>query len=247
MIFAGHRLGTASRTGKKASSVFDPATLTLTGWWRASYAGAPWSGEASVGSSGGRTIVAGDAPTAGTTQNGLAPADFDGATQHLVSAADFDTFIAYAAGTIVVLFRADTAAADAGAGSRVANPGLVTQESGGAGFGLCYSSSGVTAALYEGSYTERAVAAGTGAYHMAFCRWDSTNLELGVDAGAMSSTACGPIDPASTGALNIGTEYAVTAFFDGRILEIMTAQSALNDAARANIRSYFNSRYALAL
>jgi len=50
----------------------------------------------------------------------------------------------------------------------------------------------------------------------------------------------------STGGIVLGRNYA-TAFFDGRILEVGAAPSALSDATFDDIKSYVNSRYGLAL
>lgn len=226
--------------------VFDPATLSLTGWWRASFAGAPWTATGSDGGSGtnGSLVTNGADPSVGTAQNGLDPADFDGSDDELKNTNTLDTFFADGAGAGWCLFLADAAAADAGAGSRVDNPGLVFQNGGGVSWGIGFSDAGVTGILYDGGYKERAVACGTGAYHLARWRWDGATFEVGVDSGAMSSIGAGNMD-AGAGALAVGRNYA-SAFFNGRILEIGLA-AALSDGDFTNIRSYVNSRYSLAL
>ena len=69
----------------KAVSTLDPATLALTGWWRGSYDGSgTWSGTASAGSSGTRSLVElTNKPSSGTAVNGFNPATFDGVNDKL--------------------------------------------------------------------------------------------------------------------------------------------------------------------
>ncbi len=63
-----------------------PANLSLTGFWDASYGGAPWAGTASLGSSGTKSLITTDtniprthtAPAVGSAVNGFTPASFDG-------------------------------------------------------------------------------------------------------------------------------------------------------------------------
>ncbi len=229
-----------------AAPVFDPATLSLTGWWRADYAGAPWAAVASAGSSGsnGNLVTNGADPAVGTAQNSLDPADFDGSDDELKNTNTLDTFFGNGAGAGWCLFLADSAAADAGAGSRVDNPGLVFQDGGGVSWGIGFSDSGVTGILYDGAYKEVAVACGTAAYHLARWRWNGSLFEVGVDSGAMSNIAAGNMT-ANAGALAVGRNYG-GAFFNGRILEIGLA-NAITDGNFTSITSYVNSRYALSL
>lgn len=229
-----------------AAGVFNPATLTLTAWWRASYAGAPWLATASAGTSGANgSLVAGTAPAVGAAQNLLTPADFDGSTHDLVNANLMSTFVTNAAGAGWVLFRADTAAATAAAGSLLDNPGLVFQDGGGVAFGIAFSDGGVDGILYDGVPKERTIPCGTGAYHLARWRWNGVIFELGLDSGAMVTIPAGNMNNAAAGALVVGRNYGA-AFFDGRILEIGLANT-LTDGNFTNVKSYVNSRYALAL
>jgi hypothetical protein len=84
-------------------AVFDPATLSLTGWWRAAYAGSPWAPTASAGTSGTANrdlgVDSGAAtPSVGTALNGLDTADFDGSTQSMADGdSTLDTYVSAAA------------------------------------------------------------------------------------------------------------------------------------------------------
>ena len=216
---------------------FSLAQLSPTLNVRGSYAGAPWSGTSS--------LSAGNAPAVGTALNGFAPASFNGTSNNLVNATGFTSFAGASAGTVLLLLNATSAAADHGVGDRIDNTGLVEQNGGSTTFGLGYSTSGVTVALYDtsASYKELAVAASTGAWHLAFCRWDGTNLQLGVDGGAMSSVASAAFNAASAGGVVVGANYNGGGFFAGLIEEVAMFTSTVSDANRAKIRSYFNTRY----
>ena len=226
-------------------ATFDPATLSLTAWWRANYAGLPWVGTASAGNSGtGGThdlSSAAGTPTAGAAQNGFTPADFDGSQRFDGSV--LSSYITAAAGTIVVLFIADTAAAAAGA--PINNPGMVAEGSGYLNLG--FSDAGVTAAFNDGAPKSITAAAAVSSYHLAKMVWNGATLAMAVDSNPTLPTAiaCGSLGSVGP-SLRIGKGIAATQF-DGRILEIMMSDTALSDATFDGIRSYMNTRYALAL
>jgi hypothetical protein len=228
-----------------AAAVFDPATLSLSGWWRADYASSPWAGTASAGDSGGRDLTGADAPDTGAAQNLKVPADFNGSDDKLRTAAAASNYVTASAGTFIALARLDTvAAAEA---NTFADPAFIREVS--PNFGMHVSDAGLKGAIFDGGswvYTA-AKAFATGAYRAAIMRWNGTNILLAVDSGAVGTTACTGIDPTGlTGVLSVGDSHA-GAFLDGRVLEVMVAPTALSDGNITSILSYFNSRYSLAL
>lgn len=228
---------------KSSEAVYDPAVLSLTGWWRADYSGAPWAGTASAGSSDLFEMAAGSAsPTTGTAQNGYVPADYNGSTQYLNSATASTSFVGSAAGTIIALFKADATppAIDA---QPYNDPPIIGDDAG--NMGLTFTSSGVTAFTYVGSYVTKTVACTDSAWHLVMMRWNSTNLGVTLDSAADDTVACAAITHA--GNLATGVNYSAAAFYAGLVLELMTIDSALSDGDYANIKSYVNSRYNLAL
>lgn len=244
------RVFVAAGNAATSAAGFDPATLSLTGWWRGSYTGSPWVGTASAGSSGSRDVSeATNPPSVGSAQNGFTPADFDGTNDQLVAALGCNSFFTDSAGGGWILAKANSAAADPGAGSRYDAPGLLVESGAGTTFGVNYSTAGVSIDAYDGaSWVERAVAMSTGAYHLIFFRWNTSVLELGVDSGAMSSTAFTGIDTLAGGnALVLGRNYNSVAVFDGDILDAGTFNTFPSDTDRANVRTYVNARYALSL
>jgi hypothetical protein len=231
--------------------VFDPATLSLTGWWRASYAGSPWTPTASAGSSGsnGNLAHATNAPDVGAAVNGFTPADFIPAnTDRLDNASgNINTFVSSAAGSIWCLFYADAAFTDLGSAQYYQNPSfLVNATDGYLGFG--FSTSGVRLGSYSGSsFDSVAAACATGGWHLAQARWNTTTKEVRVDGGSWQTLAHAVSIGSLTSGFRVGCNYVVSQLFDGRILDLGTAQSRLSDTNFDDIRSYCNSRYGVAV
>lgn len=236
------------------SAAINPASLALSAWHRANaatgYTMAAGTGTflavASAGSSGtnGSLTNSTSPPAVGAALNGHNPPDFNGTSNLLQSPNDFSSYVTGAAGTVIVLFRADTAAA--ASGNRYDDPALVCDDVN--AFSLNFSSGGVGVAYYDAAWKGQRVACTTNAWHAAKCRWNGTNCEIGVDSAAFTSFAAGPLALAATYKLTVGrVQISSQAFFDGRIAEVMIASTRLSDANVANIISYFNARYGLAL
>lgn len=227
------------------SGTFDPADLTLAGWWRASYSASPWVGTASAGASSGRNLTEGvNPPATGAALNALVPADFDGSNDRLTSAVAMSSFVSSSAGSFICLFNSDTAPADAGAAANFSNPGLIQESTGRLSLSFC--SAGVRFGSYSGaSDNSLAVACGTGGWHVATARWDATTLRLSVDFGAFSSLA--HTVALAAGTTVVGSNWNSTVPFNGRIAELMTMQTSISDADLARVRTYINSRYGLSL
>lgn len=227
------------------AAAFDPATLNLTGWYRSNYGGAPWVPTASAGASGtnGNFVTNGNDPAAGATQNGYTPADFDGTNDNLRQLTTIDTaFFTTTAGTIICLAYADSANAPTG---NVYDDITVWRNSN-ANEGLSYTTSGWTGFVYDGAYKSLSVACATGAYHLVMMTWNGSVIGMTLDSAAETTAACGTLTMGGD-AISMGVAYGGGDSFDGRILELMTADVKLSGTDYANIKSYVNSRYALAL
>lgn len=232
---------------KSGTAVFDPATLALSGWWRASFAGSPWVARASAGSSGsnGNLTEGTNPPATGSAVNGLTPADFDGTNDILSNATAITTMVSDASGSLVCLFYADTAFADPGSTSFYLEPSLIGNAT--SKLSLSFSTAGVSLGTFNGAaWNAVRTACGTGAWHLAQARWDNVggNIEVRVDSGSWQTLARALA--MAGGNVQVGLNYDI-AWFDGKILEVMTAPARLADADFTNIVSYVNSRYALAL
>lgn len=229
--------------------VFDPATLALTGWWRASYPGSgTWSGTASAGSSVANGLLEViNAPSVGTAVNSLDPASFDGVNDKLAGAA-FSTFATDSAYGGWALIKVASIGTDAAAPSLYDNDNVWSN---GAYAGLVLRDDGggtVTVTLFHFDGGQKGVAANftTGAWQLVQWKYDGTNIKIRVNGGSWSSTAAGTLaDLSST--FSLSASYDGTAHLDADVLEVGLIDSALSDANFDNVLSYARSRYALAL
>lgn len=223
-----------------APSSFDPATLTLTGWWRASYGGSPWTPTASAGGSGaaGNLAQVTTPPGVGAAVNGLTPADFDGTNDFLANAGT--AFVGAAAGTCIAVVWIDTYGAD-GAGY---DEEQIFCDNGGF-FGLSVGSAGVHGWIYPDNAGYASKAATTGAWHIVCMRWGAGVTGLLVDSAAEATVVSG--SATTGGSLRVGSNYANLSFFDGKILDIMFMATRISDANYANVKTYANARYGLSL
>ncbi len=229
-----------------APPVFDPATLALSGWWRASYAGSPWTPTASAGGSGSNgNLTEGTNPpsTSAGTVNGYTGADFDGVNDVISNATAITTMVSDSSGSLVSLFNADTAFADPGSTSFYLEPSLISSATSRLAMG--FSTAGVSLGTYNGGgWNSIRTACATGGWHLAQARWNTTDIEVRVDSGSWVTTARALV--LAGGSVQVGQNYDV-GFFDGKILETMTAPARLSDTDFANLVSYVDARYALSL
>lgn len=241
----GHSLGVGGRAGKKriVDSSF-PASLSLTGWWRASYSGSPWVGTASAGSSGSRDLTeATNPPATGSALNGLTPADFDGVNDLLTNATTLTDYITASAYFGWVLFNADTVSG----GSAFNGPNIIADTGG--FWGVAVFDLGGTPTVgpwhWDGGAKNALATISTGAWNLACWRYDGVDIRLKLNSGSIVTTAAGSVSTL-TGTMEVGNGFSAI-FIDGRVAEIGLMASAGTDALFDDIRSYVNTRYALSL
>ena len=222
---------------------FDPATLSLTGWWRANYSAAStWVGVASAGSSGSNDLTQSGSVSAGTAQNGYTPADFDNTDDQFTLDDTLDTYMGGTSNAGWILMLADTTGAEL--------LGDVTNDK----FHLSIDATNVILDIEDSGgapNTAPTRAYSTGSYFCLTWRMDGSNVQVGVNenpgasggassvsrtVGAMSLTGTVRISPSTSGGR-----------FDGRILDMGIADSALNDATFTDIRAYLSARYNLSV
>jgi hypothetical protein len=220
-----------------------PDALSLTGWWRASYAGIPWAGRASTGASSGRDLddaASGIAPSAGTAVNGLTPAHYPSASAQLLSTAlSWPSFVGTDFTAFFLVNLATLAADDA---SPAVPPRICGDNTD--SVMLTASTSGVRGFVFDGSAkTTGYMPLSTGAWHIVGFRRAGGNLYVGVDGSWSTGVACGGI-AGGGGLIRIG--YNGAAHLDGDILEVMVADYDLADKY-TDIRDYVNTRYGLSI
>lgn len=234
---------------KAAAGGFDPGSLAFTGWWRASFPGAPWPGTASAGPSSARDLAsAGSDPSIGAALDSLECADFDGSNNLLTTGLAGSSLFAASALSFWALIDADTVPADPGVGNRWQGSALIG-DSGATYLQVTLTAAGVTLGLTSsGAYDEVTTTCSTGTPHLVQAKFDGTDLKVRIDSGAWQSVAAtnGPgatIDDL-TNTIRVGLQVA---YFDGKLWELGLANAVLSDAAFEQIRVYVNARYALSL
>lgn len=233
--------GTASLAS--AFEYWSPAQLSLVVWNRASYSGAPWSGTASAGSSGGNQLqdLAVTTPGTGTAVNGYTPIRFASGTGQRLYGPNSDTVFGVSTGSIVVLAKADTAGADAA--NTVSVRGLVAVQGAGE-FQMGHSTAGLRVSVYDGAYQEvPSITQGTGAWFLAAARYNGSAVQARVNSGSFASNSTAAGNPVlSATATYLGASQAADTF-DGDILEVLEGSLLLTDADVTKIRGYAATRY----
>lgn len=228
---------------KSSGAVFDPATLDMSLWVRTAYAGAPWAGETSIGSSASNDLAAGTAPSTGANLNGRATADFNGTTQYLVNANTIDQFFTTAY-DIFALVNLAALGADAAAYDEAP---ILCDNAG--NWGLHVSTSGARMYHYDGgALATSRVAISTSTWTLIRARWDGSDMTIGKNSGALGgSQAAGAPAGMASGTIKAGANYAGAAFLQGLVAELMVFPSNLSAGDTTNVISYINSRHGLSL
>lgn len=249
-MMLGLGLGLGGRAGGSVAAAYDPAALALYGWWRGSYASSPWSGTASAGSSGSRTLSeASNPPSAGSTVNGYAPADFDGSNDYLSAAGtmgDYYTAATYSGWALVNL--------DA-IGTNNANPYLnehILAPSANARHGIALRSNGTVwpwsydtgSGLYDGP----TAAISTGAWQLVQWKREGGDLKVRVNESAWATNTRSNLHADfTTDVPRIGFNPQNGTYISGKILDLALGIAAFSDDVFDDVLSYARARYALAL
>ena len=201
-------------------------------------------GVASAGGSSGRDLAvnadADGTPSAGTTQNGYAPASFSSESLETEVGDTMSTFFTASAGTLLLCAYVPVAGASSGPfteGAFVADRGGVLVAS--------FSTAGVGVGIFDGAQKTQTLACSTAAYHQIAMRWDNSNLKLRVDQTDAANVAAGTIT-SMTGRVVFAKNPGI-AFLNYRLLDAATYASAVSDAKLDEWREYYNTRYALSL
>lgn len=232
----GLGLSIGSRPAPSSSPIFDPATLSGSGWWKPDYSTSPW-----VGSPGGN-LAGGSAPTTGTAVNGAVPARLNGATQNLASASAISSFLSSTAFGFAALVKASAVPSDPGAGSRNTARVLMSDGAASGYWGITLTSSGPCAYVYDGAYKD-VIASGTvlDTWIAVFATLAGGALSVAANGGAYATTAVTDID-VMTGVLTLGAGFGGT-LFAGDVLEIHTRATAWTTEERADLYSYLKATY----
>ena len=233
-----------------AVAAFNPATLSLTAWFRDATV-SPWAPTASAGASGTNgSLTDATSPTAGTALNGHNGAIFNGTTQKLTGSTNFSALTSAAAWSISVLVNPAASAVAHSVNATYADPSILIDDTNGFGPMISFTASGFTVAHYDGaSWKEKSVAytGGTSAA-LVQCWYDGTNINIQLNSAAAGTVAAGNLSAAgATDKLRLGANYNAAVFTPCTIYDVLMSNTDLGSTARANIKSYVNARYALSL
>lgn len=236
--------------------LFADTGLVLAGLYRNYGPAGTWSGIASMGTSGAKSLVQATAslqPSVGTTIRGDAPAVFDGSNDELGASANFwsqylNTSTAINA-TFWVLVNVASVGADPGAGSRYLAAGILADTGSGA-LGLTVHTGGVTLLATDGSFKEATASFTTGAWQLVQCKMSPTALSVRVNGGAWSTTAWSPNagQPSlETRGVRVGKNYNATTINGQMRVLAFAKDQQLTDAVLDRIRALYSVRYGISL
>lgn len=232
------------------NGVFDPAKRSLSVWNRGSFpgGGSAWTGVSSLGTSGSQVFTEiTNYPDAGTALNGFAPADFNGTNDRLTGPA-ISTAFTTTAGSIAVLFKADTLSAPSTPSDPYNEHAIFSASDGGCNIGVSVSTSGVRGWAFNGTtyVISQYVPIIAGKWYVVALSWDATNLYFQINDWAPETISLGGANVAfgASPALKLGVDYSGTLFFDGQIEEVMCEQATWSRFTKNQIVAYMNKRYA---
>lgn len=227
---------------------FDPATLSLSGWWRAGdYDGATtWSGAASLGASGSRDLTGVNTPTNGTPLNGHAPVSLNGTNQYFTSGIAISSFIAASDWAVWALVNMTNEPSDFAAAIAYNNAAPVADNGGYWGTHV-RSGGGGGPKMQAYNYPSAAAEAGfsNAAYALLQGRYTGGVAEARVNGGIWQTASAADVS-SLTGLLRVGIGYSGS-LVEGLIADLAVADTRFDDATFDDIRAYVNDRYALSV
>ena len=239
-------------------SIYDPAVLALSGWWRdyppeSGGAPVPWASSASAGPSVGRTLYHGvSSPTQGALYNGHRSAGFDGVYNSTNSQEGsgelINQYITATAWTRWYVFKASVL--NAPGDNPTLDPNSWASRALFDDLGYTYLCDTVdTAGIHIHQYDaggRKIISSGpivVGTVYRVIARFDGAFMRLRVNGVDVTPVASGTItSPYLAIPYRLGDSYS-TAHFGGDLLEHGVSQVSLTDAQVSLVDSYFVSRY----
>lgn len=237
--------------GYTYSAAFDPASMSLDGWFRASFTGAPLVGTASAGASGGRTYIDNGVhatPAVGATVNGHDAVLFTAATPTaLDTALTADNYASDTAYSGWLLCRVATVATDSVNAYENAT-GLGSTPGG--YFGVAFRSSGAVQVYhFDGGFDPAEAAFTVGAaWQLVQWNFNGAALKVRVNNGSWVSIAKTTMTyPFSAEYLRLGLDASGTYGSNVEVLDHGLRAASTPDATFDDVRTYCNTRYGLSL
>lgn len=210
-------------TAPPAPAGIDPATLSPTALWL-DYAGAPW-----VDGVAAESLTSGTAPAVGASFGTHPSADFDGVADLLNNASALTVFLGTGAFTIDMVLEADALGATASIYDEVMLFGdvggnvIVSLATSGVRVGIANTLAGWV------QVTSYVAVPATGTKFSVQVKYDGVDLKIRVNGGAWASVASAAIETPAALTMQVGANYDLTKFFDGRLARLVTWSSAVSD------------------
>jgi hypothetical protein len=222
------------------AAAFSPASLPLT-LWVEDYAGLPWVGEASAGTSGAHSLTAGTAPGVGTAFNGHDTAYFNAGSKNIDGGGGltWGDLISASAFTIHVIANFDSAIAPAGGG----RPDLdhTVAASINANLYITQTTDGIAGGYYDGSGYKVTTAIAHPANGTKACiqmKLVGGTIKVRVNGSGWQTTSAANVRAAE---LASGVRFGL--LLDGREAQIIAADTALSDADLDSLYADAQSRF----
>lgn len=233
-----------------SADIADPSQYALSTWAR-EFTGLLWYHQYSLGLSGNHRWAeltdSSTDPSVGTAVNGHSTADFDGTSDllkmlHNSTERTLTHVISSNSWAFSALVYVDAIASNSA--TAYLNDCLIGDTGNKWGIFLRNNAGTKTVIAYQddGAAKTASATVATGALTLIQARYDGTNIEVRVDGGAWTSTLAGSVSSLA-GNPRLG---GLTGFFNGRIVDEMTAKVNFDDTVMDDLKSYINSRYGTA-
>lgn len=218
------------------SSGINPASQSLTGYWKPSFTASPWVGAASAGASGTRNLAEATNPPSASGGDAV----FDGINDRLASTPNITSFVSVSAGTIGVLFFPTAASADAGAAFYYSNPSIITDNIDGY-LNVEFSDAGFGLGSYNGAnFNAVRTAAAAGSWHFGLARWNASVIEVQIDGGDWETLSRTVTLASRTMILGARSGAAP---INGKVRELFTMQARVSDATAEGMYGFYKTTY----
>lgn len=228
---------------------WSPAQLSLTHWHRADseWDGPPWAGEASAGTSSGRTFVtAGSDPTDGATVGGYEALSFTDAQSLRDITRTWENLVTDAAYSILVVFNATGAVAEDTV-NRYEESAFYSDTGGGAyigcGLGENAGSYYFSGYHFDIAYTGPSTLASLGVWNAGFSIFGGGNLRVSINAGAEATQVKDVILPGFTGNIRFNSYFGGGRGVPGDILETFVMDTEISAGNKTKTLKYLRQRY----
>ncbi len=216
---------------------FDPASLAATTYLR-DYAGTPWVGTASAGTSGSHNYIDGTEPSVGADFGSHPSAYFDVGSKNVdgdsITLADLLTDSAF---TVQVIAEFDSAGSPTDPYNEAALFQAINTN-----LYLTYTTDGIRAGFYDGTdyRVTTAIALATGVKACVQFVYDGTNIKCRVNGGSYQTAAAASVHSSAMGS---GPRVGVS--IDGRIAQVLTFASELSSGDLADLYADAQAHYSV--